>query len=476
MWKKKPDDEAFDRKTAQGSAFDKMYFTDDELKQGGDINRRAESGEITWGDAHNWWENTRNKYGYTGGENGHGYTKIGSKTEAPADYKSQYQNAMDMATLAVLNRKPFEYDPKTDPMYQQYADTYTRKGQRAMDDTIGKVSARTGGLSSSYATTVATQANDNYMAELAARVPELRQLAYDMYLGEDNRQRQNLNLVRDLEATDYGRYRDAVGDSQWQQNFDRNVFEADRNWNYQQERDAIVDEQYNDELNFNRALTAASLLAQSGNFSGYKDLFGLSDADVEALNNGYIDPKALQSAELMAQAGDFSGFQQIFGLSKEQVAKLEAAYKKQNAAKVATGSGVGAQDYSSLFAAAYDSRDPKSFIANNYKRYGFNSPTGLYDAYEDYKKDRYALVIKPTSAYDLQHESVVTGTKYGNGAGIGIGFGDYSSPAKNQFTYNGKSYSSVEEMVDAFAATNPSDAQIKEFEEKYLKPLGLSFE
>ena len=464
MWKKKPEDEAFDRKTAQGSAFDKMYFTDDELKQGGDINRRAESGEITWGDAHNWWENTRNKYGYTGGENGHGYTKIGSKTEAPADYKSQYQNAMDMATLAVLNRKPFEYDPKTDPMYQQYADTYTRKGQRAMDDTIGKVSARTGGLASSYATTAATQANDQYMAELAARVPELRQLAYDMYLGEDNRQRQNLNMIRDLEATDYGRHRDAVGDWQWQQNYDHNAMVADRNWNYQQARDAIVDEQYNDELNFNRALTAASILAQSGNYSGYKDLFGLSDADVEALNNGYIDPKALQSAELMAQAGDFSGFQQIFGLSKDQVAKLETAYKKQNAT-----SGTKPKSEWELFknGPMYGGvMDKIKSMTNQDDLYNYLQ--GLVD--KDIISDDLAWSLQLSYAPDQQSPTIEEQWEVVSDGGINWGWGiDNNAKVKDR---SGKEYT-LSELVDYFVSNGMTEKEAKAEVKKIQKDLGI---
>lgn len=50
-----------------------------------------------------------------------------------------------------------------------------------------------------------------------------------------------------------------------------------------------------------------------------------------------------------------------------------------------TGGGTTATpDYDDLFAAARDSGYPKSFIANNYKKYGFTSSTGLYDEYGDW--------------------------------------------------------------------------------------------
>ena len=39
-------------------------------------------------------------------------------------------------------------------------------------------------------------------------------------------------------------------------------------------------------------------------------------------------------------------------------------------------------DYDGLFKAARDSGNPQSFIANNYKKYGFKSQTGLYNEYK----------------------------------------------------------------------------------------------
>ena len=39
-------------------------------------------------------------------------------------------------------------------------------------------------------------------------------------------------------------------------------------------------------------------------------------------------------------------------------------------------------DYDGLFKAARDSGNPQSFIANNYKKYGFTSQTGLYNEYK----------------------------------------------------------------------------------------------
>ena len=83
------------------------------------------------------------------------------------------------------------------------------------------------------------------------------------------------------------------------------------------------------------------------------------------------------------------------GYTTEYVQALQAAYQRQLAARSGSGgsssgsrsgsSGGGdSADYDGLFAAALESGHPKSFIANNYKKYGFTSQTGLSDEYEEW--------------------------------------------------------------------------------------------
>ena len=151
--------------------------------------------------AHKQAESIRGKYGYSGGGDGSQYIPFQtSKKEefsygsAPT-YTSKYQGKIDELTEAILNREAFTYDPEKDPTYQQYKESYTRNGERAMQDTLGQVSARTGGLASSYASSAAQQTYDGYMSALADKIPELRQLAYSMYMDEGNTQRANLETV-----------------------------------------------------------------------------------------------------------------------------------------------------------------------------------------------------------------------------------------------------------------------------------------
>ena len=66
--------------------------------------------------------------------------------------------------------------------------------------------------------------------------------------------------------------------------------------------------------------------------------------------------------------------------------KVAAAATKGKSGKGNGGGGgtgtVTSMDYDGLFKAARDSGNPQSFIANNYKKYGFKSQTGLYNEYK----------------------------------------------------------------------------------------------
>lgn len=171
--------------------------------------------------------------------------------QSAPEYTSKYQDQIDKLTESLLNRDKFEYDPETDPLYQQYADTYTRKGQRAMQDTLGQVSSRTGGLASSYASSAAQQTYDNYMTELSDKIPELRQLAYSMYMDDYNTQYNNLQLLNALEQGDFDKYQSLLNQYNADRNFQYGVYSDDWNRNYTTERDKIADDRYNKEWEYN---------------------------------------------------------------------------------------------------------------------------------------------------------------------------------------------------------------------------------
>lgn len=141
-----------------------------------------------------------------------------SYASAP-QYVNQWQGLIDEATKSILNREGFSYDHTQDPLYQQLEQSYTQKGKQAMEDTLGIVSQRTGGLASSYATQAGQQAYQGYMGELADRIPELQRLAYEMYMDEGDRMMDKLSLLQGMEEQDYGRFLDTLGQHNAERNF-----------------------------------------------------------------------------------------------------------------------------------------------------------------------------------------------------------------------------------------------------------------
>lgn len=120
-------------------------------------------------------------------------------------YQSKYQDQID-GLMGEINNSQFAYDPLKDAAYQQYQKDYTRFGRQAMEDTYGMVANRTGGLGSSYATTAANQQYNKYMQDLAAKIPELRNLAYGMYKDDLGQKQAQLNNYLTLDNRDYDRW------------------------------------------------------------------------------------------------------------------------------------------------------------------------------------------------------------------------------------------------------------------------------
>lgn len=170
-----------------------------------------------------------------------------------------------------------------------------------MQDTLAQMAARTGGLASSYANSVSQQTYDNYMASLADKIPELRQLAYSMYQDEGANLRDNLSMLASLEQGEYGKYADQLAQFNTDRSFNYGVYRDDvadqrysDEWNYQVGRDQLADQRYNSETEYQQALAKAQMLASIGDFSGYRDL-GYSDQEIANLTNAY------NAAQLLAQ-------------------------------------------------------------------------------------------------------------------------------------------------------------------------------
>lgn len=442
-----------DRGSYGGSVYDQEHFSNDELRSAAEVRAAAAAGKTTWADAHDYVERIRSNYGYSGDSDGSRYIPLemggggrgngggGFSYEAAPTYTSRYQNQIDDLTRQILNREAFSYDPEKDPTYQQYKESYTRSGERAMQDTLGQVSARTGGLASSYAGSAAQQTYDNYMGALADKIPELKQLAYSMYQDEGNTQRANLEMLVALEQGDYAKYADLLAQYNTDRSFDYGVHRDNisderynNEWNYSVGRDQIADKRYEDETAYNRET--------------YKD---------ETEYN-----RALAKAQTLAAGGDFSGYKAL-GYTDQEIAGLKSAYNKAQAS--ARSGGGSSRGGSSRGGSSGGSKSGGSSASEDVY-------AGMYKAGIRSEGDAYAWLL--SAGYNTTQAGKLAGYYADwmkNQGSKGSGSGGKTSLDWDQdegiFTWNGRSYSSVEQLLNEISQAGLTDSELATLKRKF---------
>lgn len=278
-------------------------------------------------------EQWRSQGGYTAGKSGSGYNPIlpslpqstgnslldakttqftsfqpyQNSTPAPT-WDDRYGAKYDAALNSMIDYAPFSYDYKTDPLYSSYKQAYTREGQRASADALGQAAAASGGIPSSFATTAAAQAGNYYAAQLADKIPDLYQLAYQQYADQYNRLNNNVGALQNARSFDYGTYQDALSQYNADRNFGYGVYSDEFN-RLGSQIGVLTDQDNTAYTRMQAALKAAG--RDSGTPAA--DAAGLSDSDFGALRNTIRTIAQTDPAQAAAI------FQSNFGkLSREQ--------------------------------------------------------------------------------------------------------------------------------------------------------------
>lgn len=211
----------------------------------------------------------------------------------PDAYQSKWQQGLSDTLDQILNREKFTYDLGSDALYRQYKDRYVQQGRLAMEDTVGRVSALTGGYGNSYAQQAGQQAYHGYLQCLTDKIPELYALALETYDREGKDLRDRYDLMNRAEDDAYSRYRDyysnweAEGDRLYNlytgaRDFEYDAFLADREHELALERAAEADRQWQaefDESLRRYTLEQASKGGSGGGGSGKK----LTDAQLKQI-------------------------------------------------------------------------------------------------------------------------------------------------------------------------------------------------
>lgn len=299
------------RMSAVGSAFDEMFFSEEDKKLARKIRSQMSAGELSMPEAHAQMENIRARYNYSGGEDGSGYRAIPKQQKS---YVSRYDAALQKATGDVLNTEPFSYDAEKDPLYQTARKQHLAAGARAMDETVARVSARTGGFASSYAAKAGEDVYLDYADKAEELLPQYEERAYRRYLQGNEDRRDAVELLRKLDAEEYERWHDAErAERQERESAAERTYRYGKDIDdraYREEEDA-ADRAYREKQAENKAQSAAREAARK---------------DVEAHLSAGGDWRQLPS-ELLKSAG----------LSEAQMQQLAAANRKKGttAAKAA---------------------------------------------------------------------------------------------------------------------------------------------
>ncbi len=121
----------------------------------------------------------------------------------PKAYASSFAQQLAALYEEIAGRPGFHYDPRKDSAYQQYAAIYARQGKAAMEDTLGKAAALTGGYDSSYAQGAAQQAYHQYLQQLNELLPQLEQSARERYDAQGKALLSQYELLQQREDAEY---------------------------------------------------------------------------------------------------------------------------------------------------------------------------------------------------------------------------------------------------------------------------------
>ena len=129
---------------------------------------------------------------------------VSTSSEPVNPYSDYVMNSLTSLQNSVKSMPA--YDVTTDPLYAPLKQQYEQAGQTAFNNTIGRLSALTGGRPSTAAVGTATAANNQYAQEFASKVlPELTSQYYDRYNQNLQNQLSILSKTMGVEDTAYDR-------------------------------------------------------------------------------------------------------------------------------------------------------------------------------------------------------------------------------------------------------------------------------
>ena len=268
--------------------------------------------------------------------------------QKPVDYNSKYQAGIDQLFDKILNRGKFEYDMNADTLYKQAMDKFSAQAKMGMQDTMGQAQSMTGGYGNSYAQTAGQQMYDKTMQNVTDMLPAMEERAHARWRGEGDDMARDLSISQSMEQDEYGRYRDAKGDWQFdygqaldrynqERGFDYGAHVDDRN--YQEQKS-----QFDQNISMQKDQFDRNMMVQKDQFdrnmSAQKDQFEqelalrvrsqeLNEKQAEEQRRQFDASQAQQAEQFNAsQAQQADQWQQNFNASEAAAAQQASQWQQ----------------------------------------------------------------------------------------------------------------------------------------------------
>lgn len=321
-------------------------------------------------------------------------------------YQSKYQTDIDKSINDYKANQDFKYNPGADEAYIAAKNAYQRNAVQSMKDTLGASAALTGGYTNSWGQSAAQQAYDNVMKEVTATLlPQYKEQARNDWQSNQNARANLISLLSDRDNADYSKWLDTQNKNAALAELARSMYENNRQYDYQQERDRISDDQWNRQFDYqqNRDKISDDQWRQQFDYQRERDSVSdsqwekqyqasLAAAQTKAASEASSNsPKNLNSTEydrVRAIAEEKSGKELISYLNTQNLSDADLyniLYQKgiKNPASYVVSGGIEPKSEKQFVSYSTKDKNTPWYIQNN-----IIPPTTLngktYETYEDY--------------------------------------------------------------------------------------------
>jgi hypothetical protein len=194
------------------------------------------------------------------------------------DRTNKWSDELESLYGQISGREKFSYDMNNDAFYNQYAQQYANNAKLAMEDTVGQVSALTGGYGNSYAATAGQAMYNQQMEGLNDRATELYQLALQQYNAEGDRLANLYSMTANAYGMEQDRINSEIAEAQWNAEFDEAQRQYNLNMAYNASRALVGDAQWAAGYAFDASRAAVSDAQWEKSFAYQADRDKVSDS------------------------------------------------------------------------------------------------------------------------------------------------------------------------------------------------------